>query len=59
MAERTNIYIDDLIDAIDDWQAGSRKKARKAERLIEASKHFPASYREASPEVFRQVRGKA
>ena len=56
MAVRTDIYSDDLVDAIDDWQAGSNNKASKAERLIEASKHLCPSYRVAPLEVFRQVR---
>ena len=54
-----DIYTDDLINAIDDWQAGSKDKSRKAKRLIEASEHLPAIYRAAPPEVFRQVRTNA
>ena len=56
MAVPSGIYTDDLIDAIDDWQAGSRDKARKAEQLTAVSKYLPANYRTAPREVFRQVR---
>ena len=48
-----------MIDAIDDWQAGSRDKKRKAERLITVSKHLPANYRTPPRQVFRQVRANA
>lgn len=59
MSAPSDIYTDDLIDAIDDWQAGSRDKARKAERLTAVTKHLPANYRTTPPEVFRQVRTNA
>lgn len=59
MAIRSDLYTDELIDAIDDWQAGSKDKERKAMRLIETSKHLPSQYRSVPPEVFRQLRANA
>lgn len=59
MAVRSDFYTDELIDAIDDWQAGSKDKERKAERLSVASEHLPDHYRGVPPEVFRQLRANA
>jgi hypothetical protein len=59
MAVRSELYTRELIDAIDDWQAGSRGKERKAARLIKVSRHLPESYRTVPAEVFRQLRANA
>jgi len=59
MASRSDVYTDELIEAIDDWQASAKNKAHKAERLIAASKQLPNRYRYVPPEVFRQLRANA
>lgn len=59
MPVRSDFYTHALIEAIDDWQAGSKDKERKAARLIKASEHLPANYRTAPAEVFRQLRANA
>lgn len=59
MAIRTDLYPDDLIRAINDWQAGSKDKERKTRKLREASRQLPARYREAPEVVYRQVRANA
>ena len=56
MAVRTDLYPEGLIRAIDNWQAGSKDKARKARRLRQLTGHLPAPYRAASGPVYRQVR---
>src|SRR5262245_4123421 len=52
----STVYPECLIRAIDDWQAGSRDKARKARRLKARSRHLPDAYRAVPKAVFRQVR---
>jgi hypothetical protein len=55
VAVRSDFHTDELIDAIDDWQVGSKDKGR----LIKAFGHLPASYRIVPTEVFRQLRANA
>lgn len=57
MPQRLDLFTPQLIKAIDNWQAGSSGKARKARRLREFSRHLPVSYRSPVPIVFRQMRG--
>lgn len=56
MPVRTDLFPDGLIRAIDNWQAGSKDKARKARRLRDWSCELPAHYRAAPARAFRQVR---
>lgn len=56
MVVRTDLFPDGLVRAIDNWQAGSKDKARKARRLHDWSRDLPLHYREAPVLVFRQVR---
>src|SRR5258706_9798355 len=55
MAVRHDRYPEGLVRAIDNWQSGSKDKARKARRLREWSWDLPANYRTPA-KVFRQVR---
>lgn len=59
MVVRSDLYTEALIRAVDDWQAGSKDKARKARRLKERTRHLPDRYRTAPARVFRQVRANA
>ena len=56
---RSDVYINELIDAIDDWQASSKNKESKAARLIKTSRHLPANYRTVLADIFRQLRANA
>ena len=56
MPVRTDVFPEALIRAVDDWQAGSNDKARKARRLKERTRHLPDAYRRSPKLVFRQVR---
>jgi hypothetical protein len=56
MAIRHDRYPEGLIRALDNWQSGSKDKARKARRLRDWSRDLPPHYREPPPAVYRQVR---
>ena len=56
MAIDVKLFPDALICAIDDWQAGSGDKQRKAQTLRETSAHLPAAYRENPACTYRQMR---
>lgn len=56
MVVRTDLFPDELIAAIDNWQSGSEGKAQKAQRLRALTRHLPATYRAAPQTVFRQIR---
>lgn len=56
MVVTSELFTDELIQAIDDWQSGSRNKQNKAEALKKASSHLPESYRKVPDRAYRQVR---